>query len=154
MKFIIYILFFIPVYLSAQIQIDQAGDFWDKDVRKALDKINTIDTSYYNLIDKSCYKISFWNGGYSTNLIETNGKGVILISASDMRIGDINNICSVLVHESMHLKIKMLGVKMDVNIEEILCYKYELEFLYKIPNVDEYLIKHAKTQIEKRIGNR
>lgn len=154
MKFIIYILLFLPVYLPAQIQIDQAGDFWDKDVRKALDKINAIDTSYYNLIDKNCYKISFWNGSYSTNSTGYNKKVVILISASDMKIGDINNICSVLIHESMHLKIKMLGLKMDENMEEILCYKYELEFLYKIPNVDEYLIKHAKTQIEKRITNK
>jgi hypothetical protein len=154
MKFIIYILFLLPISLSAQIQIDPAGDFWDRDVKEALIKIKSIDESYYNLIEESCYKISFWNGSYSTNSGQIGNKGTILISASDMKIGDINNICSVIIHESMHLRIRMLDIRMDMNAEEILCYRYELEFLYQIPNAGDYLIRHAKEQIGKRIANK
>lgn len=147
MKCIIYIIFLLPFYVSAQIQIDAAGDFWDRDVKEALDKIKSIDTSYYNLIANSCNKISFWNGGYSTNFIESDGMGTILISAADMKIGDIDNVCSVLVHESLHLRIKIMGISLDQNSEEILCYKYELGFLYMIPDVGGYLIDHVRLQI-------
>jgi hypothetical protein len=154
MKFIIYILFLLPISISAQIQIDPAGDFWDRDVKEALSKIKSIDESYYKLIEESCYKISFWNGTYSTNAGQIGSKGEILISASDMKIGDINNICSVIIHESMHLRIKMLDIRMHMNAEEIICYKYELEFLYKIPNAGDYLIRHAKEQIGNRLINK
>lgn len=147
MKYIIYIIFLLPFCSSAQIRIDAAGDFWDRDVKEALDKIKSIDTSYYNLIAHTCNNISFWNGGYSTNFIESDGMGTVLISSADMKLNDVNNICSVLVHESLHLRIKMIGLSLDPNSEEILCYKYELKFLYMIPDVDEYLIHHARLQI-------
>jgi hypothetical protein len=45
----------------------------------------------------------------------------------------------------------LLDIRMHMNAEEIICYKYELEFLYKIPNAGDYLIRHAKEQIGNRL---
>jgi hypothetical protein len=64
-----------------------------------------------------------------------------------MRSNDIDDICAVLVHESLHLKILMMGIEMDGNDEEALCYAYEKEFLLKVPGVNQYLIKHANDMI-------
>ena len=64
MKSIIFILLLLPLSINAQIKIDQAGDFWELKVQQALDKVKSVDTAYYNLIEESCDKISFWNGDF------------------------------------------------------------------------------------------
>jgi len=148
MKSIIFILLLFPLFLNAQIKIDQAGDFWELKVQQALDKVKSVDSAYYNLIAESCDKISFWNGDFSTN--EGGGistKGTIVVSRKDILMGDVNNICAILVHEAVHLRIQMLGAKYTENEEEIICYSTERNFLLKVPDVGRYLIDHTEKQI-------
>jgi hypothetical protein len=65
-----------------------------------------------------------------------------------MNHASINNIAAILVHESMHLYIKQLYAKVSPNREESLCYIYELNFLYKVPNVEMWLIENAISKIK------
>jgi len=150
------IIFILPIFSTAQIKIDRAGDFWEVKAQMALDKIKSVDPAYYDIIVNSCNNISFWNGSFSTNSgggIDT--KGTIIISRRDIQYDDIDNICAVLVHESFHLMIRMSNQKMSENEEELVCYRAELAYLLKVPGVGDYLINHAKKQIHRRmsIGN-
>jgi hypothetical protein len=73
---------------------------------------------------------------------------MITIAVNDIKNPNIYNIAAILVHESMHLYIKQLYSKLDPNKEEALCYKYELNFLMKIPGVDPWLVSNAVKMIE------
>ena len=48
----------------------------------------------------------------------------------------------------MHLFIKQLYAKINPNREETICYVYELNFLYKVPNVEPWLIENATSKIK------
>jgi hypothetical protein len=87
--------------------------------------------------------IGYWNESFST----TEGDTTILISTKDMNFNNIYNIAAILVHESMHLYIKQLYIKIPPNKEEVITYKYELDFLKKIPNVDQWLIDNCVKNI-------
>jgi hypothetical protein len=39
------------------------------------------------------------------------------------------------------------NVFLDERDEEILCYRYEMDFLKKIPSVEDWLIKHCENMI-------
>jgi len=147
MRYLICFLLFIPSISFAQIKIDKAGDFWDLKVDSALNKIKMVDSVYYSHILEVCDTISFWAGNFSSCYGSYGRKGTIIISSKDMRSNDIDDICAVLVHESLHLKLLMDGVEMDGNDEEALCYAYERAYLLKVPGVNEYLIKHTENQI-------
>ena len=41
----------------------------------------------------------------------------------------------------------VLDILKDNNIEEIICYLYELDFLLKVPNAEPWLINNAKEKI-------
>jgi hypothetical protein len=145
-----FILFFLPLIASAQIKIDKAGDFWEVNVDSALKKIKIIDSNYYTRIVEVCDQVSFWNNNFSSCEGLAGSKGSILISAIDVKAKNIDNLCAVLVHESLHLKFLKLGMTFDdPDDEEVLCYQYELEFLKKVPGVSKGLIRHAETQIKK-----
>jgi hypothetical protein len=62
--------------------------------------------------------------------------------------GSINNIAAAIVHESFHMYRWNNNLERGMNIEECMGYTYELEFLMKIPNVEPFLIEHAKEMIE------
>jgi hypothetical protein len=147
MRYLIFLILFIPLTSLAQIKIDKAGDFWDLKVDSALNKIKFIDSVYYSHILQVCDIVSFWAGNFSSCYGGYGKKGTIIISSKDIRSNDIDDICAVLVHESLHLKILMMGMEMDGNSEEALCYYYEKSFLLKVPGVNEYLIKHADDMI-------
>ena len=147
MRYLIILILFIPLISSAQVKIDKAGDFWDLKVDSALNKIKLIDSVYYSHILQVCDTVSFWPGNFSSCYGVYGKKGTIIISSKDMKSHDIDDICAVLVHESLHLKILMEGIKMNGNDEEALCYYYERLFLLKVPGVKEYLIRHAENQI-------
>lgn len=149
MRFL-FLLFLFPLVSTAQIQIDKAGDFWELRVDSALKMIKSIDTIYYSRILQVCDRVSFWNNIYSSCEGDLNSKGTILISSKDVSSGNMYNICAVLVHESAHLKLIQSGLSFeDPDAEEVFCYRYELEFLRKIPGVSKSLIRHAETQIKK-----
>ena len=147
MRYLIILILFIPLTSLAQIKIDKARDSWDLKVDSALNKIKLIDSVYYSHILHVCDTISFWTEKFSSCYGGYGKKGTIIISYKDMTSNDIDDICAVLVHESLHLKILRNGVEMDGNSEESLCYSYEKSFLLKVPGVKSYLIKHADDMI-------
>jgi hypothetical protein len=149
-RFIVLFFVFIPSIAYSQIKIDKGGNFWDLRVSEALQKIKFIDSNYYKTVNDYCQEISFWNGPYSTNSGDSLIRGTIIISAKDMNIEDLDNICAVIVHESLHLKLRSLRMSCSENEEEVFCYQYERDFLLKVPGVKSYLIRHAELQIKYR----
>jgi hypothetical protein len=135
---------FISTSLFAQLKITDVGDGWKNKVDSALKIIQKYDIEKYNVILETCTVIGYWNESFST----TEGDSVILISTKDINNQSINNIAAILVHESMHLYIKQLYSKLNPNREEVICYTYELNFLYKVPNVENWLIENATNKIK------
>jgi hypothetical protein len=135
---------FITLHSFGQLRVTDVGDGWKEKVDSALKIIQTYDIEKYNVILETCTLIGYWNESFST----TEGDSVILISTKDMNHASINNIAAILVHESMHLYIKQLYAKVSPNREESLCYIYELNFLYKVPNVEMWLIENAISKIK------
>lgn len=135
---------FFPLILSAQIKIDDVGDGWKNKVEQALDTVQKYDPEKYTLLMENCEHISYSLLPFST----TENGNTILIAQKEILRGNINDIAAILVHESLHLYLLRNQIKMAFNEEEILCYTYELELLFKIPNVEPWLLSHAKSQIE------
>lgn len=145
MKYILLIILFLTSFNSySQIKIDDIGDNWKYKVDSALTVIKTYDPQKYDTLVKYCKHITFWVGDFSS----TEDENTIMISQRDMKLNSINNIASVLVHESFHLMRWKFSEDNDISSEEVLAYNYELSFLYKIPNVEKSLINHAKKMIE------
>lgn len=130
--------------LFAQIKVADVGDGWKNKVDSAILIIKKYDQEKYNVLLETCQNIGYWNGSFST----TEGDSMITIAVNDIKASNIYNIAAILVHESMHLYIKQLYFKLDPNKEESLCYRYELNFLMKIPEVDLWLISNAVKMIE------
>ena len=108
-----------------------------KTIDSAITLVKKTDTSVYNRLDSVCDGVDLWLGAFSS----CNDK-TIYISREDVLLG-VQNVAAVLVHESQHLWVWNKGIEVDKSIEEIMCYKYELAFLNKIPNCETYLKKHA-----------
>jgi len=144
MKIWFWLLLLTPLSSYSQISIDKAGDGWHLKIDSALSLIKQYDSTKYELLNNTCSRIQFWNGCYSTN----DGDTTIIVSTQDVRLGSISNLAVVLVHESLHLYLMDRGVEMLSNVEENYCYRYELEFLQKLPNPEPWLINHALEQIK------
>jgi hypothetical protein len=144
-----FLFFLLPIQIFSQPVIDVAGDDWAGKVSQSLHQIKTYDEASYNVIIKSVDRVSFWMGGFSSNVITKEGERTILISTEDIRSNSINNISAILVHESIHLWIGINNVDLQFEDEEILCYTLEMEHLRRIPNIEPWLIQHAETQIKK-----
>ena len=141
-----YVVLFLILFnynVVGQIKIDNVGDGWVDKVNQAISLIKKVDYEKYdNLIDV-CDHITFWNGNFSTS--ENNH--TIMISQADIMRGSVNNVAAVLVHESRHLMFRKLGIEMSETDEETIVYVYELDFLLKIPGVEQFLIDNAKRRI-------
>ena len=133
---------FTPIF--GQIKITDVGDGWKRKVEQALDTIQKYDKEKYYLIMETCKVVAFWNGGFST----TESDSIITIPSKEMNNGNIYNISAILVHESLHLYFLKTNLKLNPNVEEVIAYQHELEFLKKIPYVDEWLIENAKNKIQ------
>ena len=144
MKLLIICLSFIPFFSFTQIKIDDVGDGWKGKVEQAIEIVKQYDSEKYTLLMENCKHISYSLLAFST----TENGNTILISQKEILKGNINDIAAILVHESLHLYLLQNQIKMAFNEEEILCYTYELELLFKIPNVEPWLLSHAKSQIE------
>lgn len=144
------LLFCVPSFLGSQISVDQAGDDWRSFIDSSLRIIGERDAEKRNLLDSVCERITFWNGNFSSCEGEKDKKGTITVSASDIKLGH-NNVAVALVHESLHLYFMKRGLVLDNNQEEILCYRYEIDFLRRFEIPDRFLIIHAMDQIEKRV---
>jgi len=127
----------------SQIIIDDVGDGWKKNVEKSLELIEKVDSVKYRNVVNNCKRIGFWNNRFSS----TEGNDVILISKQDIQSGNINNLSTIIIHESKHLYYRNNDVFLGERDEEILCYQYEMDFLKKIPSVEDWLIKHCENMI-------
>ena len=143
MKWLVLILFNIPIFGYSQIKIDDVGDNWRLRVDSALQIVKKYDTTNYNVILKYCKNVSFWNGNFST----VEDSQTVVITRKDIKGSCLNNISAILVHESTHLKIMKQKLTYTLNEEEIFCYYTELEFLRRIPNVEDWLINNTKKMI-------
>ena len=141
--FVVLLLLFINYNVIGQVKIDDVGDGWVNKVNQALKLIKQIDSEKYDTLIEVCDHITFWNGNYST----TEDSHTIMISQSDILRGSVNNVAAVLVHESRHLYFRKHGIKMKEIDEETMSYLYELQFLKKIPGVEQFLIDNAKKRI-------
>lgn len=138
LKVIVISFFLIFVNLThSQIHIDDVGDNWKLNVEKSLMLIKQTDPEKYDTLLKYCERITFWNGTFST--IENSN--TIMISQMDIKSNLINNISCVIVHESYHLK--MFNVTNNDFCEERDAYKYEIEFIRKLNNPENWLLLHA-----------
>lgn len=138
LKYVLFSLFIIFVNLThTQILVDDVGDNWKPKIEKSLTLIKQIDPEKYDTLIKYCNHITFWNGKFST--IEDSK--TIMISQMDMNSNTMNNILCAIVHESYHLK--MYNVVNNKVCEEVDAYKYEIDFILKIPNYEEWLLSHA-----------
>jgi hypothetical protein len=127
----------------SQIKVDDVGTGWKDKVLQAIEVVRTYDIKKYNFLIEHCHHVNFWNGTYSTTELPDR----ILISAAEVTKGTINDLAAALVHESLHLCFSKNVITISSFKEEELCYKYELDFLMNIPNVEPWLIKHAQQQI-------
>ena len=123
--------------------IDDVGDNWKLRVDSALQVVKKYDSINYGKILTNCKKVSFWTGSFST----VEDSQTILITQKDMKHSSVNNIAAILVHESTHLKIMNQKLRYTLIEEEIFCYHTELEFLRRIPNVEDWLINNTKKMI-------
>ena len=137
-------MFLLPINSYSQISIDKAGDGWHLKIDSALTLISQYDSAKFELLNDVCSKIEFWNGSYSTN----DGDTVIVVAVNDVKLGSINNLALVLIHESLHLYLMDRGVELLTKVEENYCYRYELEFLEKLPNPEPWLTRHVLEQIK------
>ena len=147
MKSLLLILLTLPSLLFSQIIIDKAGDGWDKKVDSALQLIKKTDIEKYQLLDSVCGKVEFWSSGFSSNEGKYGEKGIILVAVKDVKLNSINNLAVVLVHESLHLHVLQKGYIIIPEQEEAWCYRYELDFISKLPNPEPWLKQHAITQL-------
>lgn len=147
MKSLALILLALPSLLLSQIVIDKAGDGWDSKIDSALQLIKKTDIEKYQLLDSVCGKVEFWSSGFSSNEGKYGEKGVILVAVKDVKLNSINNLAVVLVHESLHLHVLQKGYIIIPEQEEAWCYRYELDFIDKLPNPEPWLKQHAITQL-------
>ena len=128
----------------SQIRITDVGDGWKGKVEQALDTIQKYDKEKYYLIMETCKVVAYWNGGFAT----TESDSIITIPTKEMNNGNIYNIAAILVHESLHLYFITTKFNLKPNVEEVIAYQHELEFLKKVPYVDQWLIENAKNKIK------
>jgi hypothetical protein len=139
MKLWLFFLSFIPFITFSQIRIDDVGDGWKAQVEQALQLIHDVDSNKYEVVMAYCDHISYALIPYST----TEAGHIILLSTAEMKRGNVYDIATAIVHESLHLYFQRFPIRLDPNDEEALCYAYEIEFLKQIPGVDPWLIEHA-----------
>ena len=140
---VVILLLLITNIVVGQVKIDDVGDGWVNKVNQALKLIKQIDSEKYDTLIEVCDHITFWNGNFST----TENDHTIMISQADILRGSVNNVAAVLVHESRHLYFRKNGIKLKEIDEETMAYLYELQFLKKIPGVEQFLIDNAKKRI-------
>ena len=142
MRFIFAIVLF-PLLLSSQITIPNVGDGWKTKVQQAIEVIKKYDLHKYNVLIYECKQIDFGLASFATS----DGKSTIILPVEVLNRGCINDIAACLVHESLHIQFSKAGNRLGEDFEEVICYKWELDFLHKIPNAEKWLISNALYQI-------
>jgi hypothetical protein len=147
MKKFVLLLCLLPHVLCSQINVHKAGDGWDSIVKQAILLIAKTSPDHYKMLTDHVDVIEFWNENYSSNNI-VDGKGVIVVSINDIKLGSLNNIAAVLVHETYHLHMMSLSYIVSGREEEYQAYSFELKFLKLLPNVEPDLLEFTKEQVK------
>jgi hypothetical protein len=147
MKKFVLLLCLLPHVLCSQINVHKAGDGWDSIVKQAILLISKTSPTHYKMLIDHVDVIEFWNENYSSNNI-VDGKGVIVVSINDIKLGSLNNIAAVLIHETYHLHMMSLPYIVSGREEEYQAYSFELKFLKLLPNVEPDLIEFTKEQVK------
>jgi len=134
---IIFLLLF-PIFSFSQIKISDISN-WKPIIEEAIELIKNTDRPKYDLLMENCNNIEFMIGDFST----TKPPKTIVINTRDMYLGSVNDVASVLVHESYHLYLYSKVEKLKESEEELICYKYEYDFLCKLPKVEGWLFKNV-----------
>lgn len=134
--FLLIILFSFTV--SAQIKVDRAGDFWDLEIKKSLIQIEKIDPFMYNYVETNVDRISVWNNDINSFEV-VNGERIIFISSKNFGRGSINNLSSTIIHEAYHIAHR--DEHNTVCVEEMQAYLFELNYLFKIKDVETWLVE-------------
>lgn len=148
MRTVLLILVTLPLLIFSQIKISKVGDEWDKKIDSALTVVKTTDPQKYELLVNVCGEVSFWLSNFSSCELTREGIGRIYVSVNDVKLNSINNLASILVHESLHLYFRKQNIILSEHQEENYCYLYEWNFLSKIPKVETWLLKHTSNQIK------
>ena len=143
MRFFLLLLVMILLPKNLKSQEITKQDLARIDSAKAL--INRIGGVYSENLSEYCSQITTWGGPYASCYADRGKKGVIYLTEVDVKYGDVENIAAAIVHESMHLKFFHDDNHPDE--EEKICYEYELEFLFKVPNIDPWLLDNALKMI-------
>lgn len=125
-----------------KIEVASVGG-WKYTVDSAINLILYTDLEKYGLLMKYCRKVDFGTGKFST----TEPPNTIVISSKDMELNSVNNVAAVLIHESYHLYYFNEGIKIGGDREELECYRYEYDFLSKLPTIEDWLFRHEMNQI-------
>lgn len=130
-----------------QIRVDQAGDDWKSLVDSALTKIKQSDISTWNFILEHVKHIGFWNGAFSTTEFNAQGTWSVVISASDIRLGSINNLASVITHESYHVYAATHNLQLTPCQEELAAYSFEQSFQRRLKNLESWISRSTTHQV-------
>ena len=134
----IILIFLLPIFSFSQIKIADISN-WKPKVEEAIELIRVTDPAKYDLLIQNCNNIEFLMSDFST----TRPPKTIVVNTRDMALNSVNDIAAVLVHESYHLYIYSKGENMTEKEEELLCYKYEYDFLCKLKSVEGWLFKNV-----------
>ena len=140
-------------FAPAQIKIDKAGDFWDLEIKKSLKQIEKVDPFIYDYVKSNVDRISVWNSDINSFEV-VNGERIIFISSKNFGRGSINNLSSTIIHEVYHIAHR--DEHNTVCNEEMQAYLFELNYLFKIKDVEPWLVEFVynkameyRTMIEK-----
>jgi len=141
------VLFFVFIVMSSfkerKIYIPDVGDGWRNKVDSAIELIHHTDPDKYDILMEYCDSIDYKLGDFSTTVVPST----IVINTKDLQLNSINNIASVLVHESRHLYYYRNNIQLSEDQEELNCYIYEYDFLCKLPTVENWLFNNNLKQV-------
>lgn len=129
--------------VPAQIKVDKAGDFWDLEIKKSLQQIEKVDPFIYNYVESNVDRISVWNSDINSFEV-VNGERIIFISSKNFGRGSINNLSSTIIHETYHIAHR--DENNSVCTEEMQAYLFELNYLFKIKDVETWLVEFVYNQ--------
>lgn len=118
----------ISLNAGSQIVISGINGRLEDKVNSAISLVEKTDSSMYNMLLDNCNKIDFWD----SDSIASLSNGAILIPVKDLEQGSIEDISAILIKESMRLFFLNSMVDMDDNLEDVVCYAYELDFRRKL----------------------
>jgi predicted metal-dependent peptidase len=149
--FLLVLLFSFPLY--SQIKVDKSGDFWDLEIKRSLQQIEKVDPFIYDYVKSNVDRISVWNSDINSFEV-INGERIIFISSKNFGRGSINNLSSTIIHETYHIAHR--DENNSVCAEEMQAYLFELNYLFKIKDVETWLVEFVynkameyRTMIEK-----